>query len=73
VIKLDFRRVVLFTFLGSVLWIICFVGAGYLVGIMPFLKQYLKYIVVGIIVVITIPMIIGIIRRLDKAGKRRGN
>ena len=73
VIKLDFRRVLLFTFLGSVLWIICFVVAGYLVGIMPFLKQYLKYIVVGIIVVITIPMIIGIIRRLDKAGKRRGN
>ena len=64
VIKLDFRRFVLFTFLGSVLWIICFVVAGYLVGIMPFLKQYLKYIVIGIIVVVTIPVIIGIIRRL---------
>jgi membrane-associated protein len=73
VIKLDFHRVLLFTFLGSVLWIICFVGAGYLVGIMPFLKQYLKYIVIGIIVVITIPMIIGIIRRLGNAGKRPGN
>ncbi|HYV54620.1 MAG TPA: VTT domain-containing protein, partial [Chitinophagaceae bacterium] len=60
VIKLDFRRFVLFTFLGSVLWIICFVVAGYLVGIMPFLKQYLKYIVIGIIVVVTIPTIIGI-------------
>lgn len=64
VIKLDFRRFVLFTLLGSVLWIICFVVAGYLVGIMPFLKQYLKYIVIGIIVVVTIPVIIGIIRRL---------
>src|SRR4029079_3785713 len=70
VIKLDFRRFVLFTFLGSVLWIICFVVAGYLVGIMPFLKQYLKYIVIGIIVVVTIPTIIGIIRRLKNAGKR---
>ena len=67
VIKLDFRRFVLFTFLGSVLWIICFVVAGYLVGIMPFLKQYLKYIVIGIIVLVTIPTIIGIIRRLKNA------
>ena len=67
VIKLDFRRFVIFTFLGSVLWIICFVVAGYLVGIMPFLKQYLKYIVIGIIVVVTIPMIIGIIKRLKNA------
>jgi membrane-associated protein len=64
VIKLDFRRFVFFTLLGSVLWIICFVVAGYLVGVMPFLKQYLKYIVIGIIVVVTIPVIIGIIRRL---------
>jgi len=66
VIRLDFRRVLLFTFLGSVFWIICFVGAGYLVGIMPFLKPYLKYIVIGIIVVVTIPDIVGIIRRLKK-------
>jgi len=66
VIRLDFRRVLLFTFLGSVFWIICFVGAGYLVGIMPFLKPYLKYIVIGIIVVVTIPVIVGIIRRLKK-------
>ena len=66
VIRLDFRRVLLFTFLGSVFWITCFVGAGYLVGIMPFLKPYLKYIVIGIIVVVTIPVIVGIIRRLKK-------
>ena len=64
VIKLEFRRFVLFTFLGSVLWIICFVVAGYLVGIMPFLRPYLKYIVLGIIVVVTIPVIVGIIKRL---------
>ena len=73
VIKLDFHRVLFFTFLGSVLWIICFVGAGYLIGIIPFLKQYLTYIVVGIIVVVTIPIIIGIVRRLDNSGKRPGN
>jgi len=64
VIKLDFPRVLFFTFLGSLLWIICFVGAGYLVGIMPFLKQYLTYIVIGIIVVVTIPVIMRIIRLL---------
>lgn len=66
VIKLDLRRFVLFTFLGSVLWITCFVVAGYLVGIMPFLKQYLKYIVIGIILFVTTPIIIGIIKRLNK-------
>ena len=69
IIKLDFRRLVLFTFIGSALWISAFVVAGYLVGLMPFLKQYLKYIVLGIILVVTTPILIGIIRNLNKAEK----
>jgi membrane-associated protein len=67
IVKLNFRRFVLFTFIGSVLWISTFVIAGYLVGIMPVLKQYLKYIVIGIILVVTTPVVIGIIRNLNKA------
>jgi membrane-associated protein len=69
IIKLDFRRFVLFVFIGSVLWISTFVIAGYLVGIMPGLKPYLKYMVIGIILTVTIPVLIGIIRNLNKAEK----
>ena len=68
-IKLSFRRFVLFTLIGSLLWISTFVIAGYLVGIMPFLKQYLKYIVIGIILCVTIPILIGIVRNLSNDGK----
>ncbi len=69
-IKLNFRRFVFFTFIGSVLWIISFVMAGYLIGIMPFLKPYLKYIVIGIVLTVTTPIIIGIIRNLNKEEKQ---
>ena len=69
-IKLNFRRFIFFTFLGSVFWITSFIMAGYLVGIMPFLKPYLKYIIIGIIIMVTIPVIIGIIKNLGKAGKQ---
>jgi len=70
VIKLDFRRFLLFTFIGSVLWISTFVIAGYLVGIMPFLRQYLKYIVIGIILCVTTPILIGIARNLNNTSSR---
>jgi len=70
VIKLNFSRFVLFTFIGSVLWIASFVMAGYLIGIMPFLKYYLKYIIIGIILIVTTPVIIGIIRNLNKQVKQ---
>ncbi len=69
-IKLDFLRFMLFTFIGSALWIISFVMAGYLIGIMPFLKPFLKYIVIGIILTVTTPVVIGIIRNFNKAGKQ---
>jgi len=65
IIKMKFRQFVLFTFIGSILWISTFVIAGYLVGLMPFLKPYLKYIVIGFILVVTTPVVIGIVRNLN--------
>ena len=72
-IKLNFSRFVFFTLIGSVLWIISFVMSGYLIGIMPFLKPYLKYIIIGIILTVTTPVIIGIIRNLNKEEKQPSN
>jgi len=72
-IKLDFGRYLLFTFIGSLLWITSFVMAGYLVGIMPFLRPYLKYIIIGIILAVTTPVIIGIFRKLNKEERPPGN
>ena len=71
VIKLNFSRFMILTFIGSVLWISTFVLAGYLVGIMPFLKQYLKYIVIGIIISVTIPILIGMVRNIKHTEKSR--
>lgn len=69
IIKLNFRRFVLFIFIGSLLWISTFVIAGYLVGLMPFLREYMKYIVTGIIVVVSTPVVVGIIRNLNDEKK----
>ena len=65
-IRLDFRRFLLFTAIGSVGYVLCFVFAGYLIGSTPFLKPYLKYVVAGIIVTVTIPFMIRIIRAFRK-------
>jgi membrane-associated protein len=72
VIKLSFRRFMFFTFIGSVLWIVSFVVSGYFLGIMPFLKPYLKYIVIGILLLITISIVIGFVKNLRKSAKIPG-
>ena len=62
IIQVKFSRVVLFALLGSIGWILSFATAGYLIGSMPFLRPYLKFVVGGIVVVVTVPVVVNIIR-----------
>jgi len=67
-IHMNIRRFMIYIFIGSVFWISSFVAAGWMVGTLPFLKPYLPYIVAGIILLITIPILIKIARKLNQAG-----
>jgi membrane-associated protein len=70
IVRMDFRRFVLLSFAGSVVWIVSFVAAGYFIASMPFLKPWLKYIVIGFILVVTIPLIIRTLKELKKLKKK---
>jgi membrane-associated protein len=65
-ISLNFSRFMLFTFVGSFLWVLTFISIGYLVGSIPALKNYLVYIVIAIIVFVTIPVVVRIIKEFRK-------
>lgn len=74
IVRLNFRRFILLTIGGSVFWIVSFVLAGYLIGSVPSLKPWLKYIVLFIIVAVTIPIIIWLtkeLRMLRKENKEK--
>ena len=69
IVKMNFSRFVLFAFLGSVLWIPMFLVAGYLIGSIPAIKEYVGYIMVAVILLVTIPAVTRIIIGFKKAGK----
>lgn len=69
IIRLNFRRFILLTFSGSVVWILSFVLAGYCIGSVPSLKPWLNYIVLAFILAVTIPLIIWVSRELRKMRK----
>ena len=68
-VKLNFRRFILLTVTGSVVWILSFVLAGYFIGSRPYLKPWLNYIVIGFILIVTIPLIIWIFKELKTMRK----
>jgi membrane-associated protein len=68
-VRLNWRRFLLLTSAGSTVWILSFVLAGYFMGSMPWLKPWLNYIVIGFILVVSIPPVIWLIKELRKIRK----
>ncbi|WP_134088849.1 DedA family protein [Olivibacter sp. XZL3] len=62
VTKLQFYRFLAFASLGSVLYVVGFSFCGYLVGKVPVLKPYLNYIIAAIIISLTSPALIRIVK-----------
>jgi membrane-associated protein len=58
VVKVDFKKFTVYNFAGSVTWVNTFILSGYFLGRkFPQLQNYLEYIVVGLIVFTSIPLI----------------
>jgi membrane-associated protein len=65
VVKLDFRKFALYNILGAILWIGSLTLLGYFLGkkFEREINQYLLYIILGFIVITTIPVIIAFLRK----------
>jgi membrane-associated protein len=59
IVKVDIKKFSLYNFLGSIAWVCTFTLSGYFLGQrFPELKNYLEYIILGLIVITSIPLII---------------
>ncbi|BBR56048.1 MULTISPECIES: DedA family protein [Pseudomonas] len=65
-----YPRFLAFSITGSLLWVGGLVTLGYFFGNVPFIKQHLSLMVVGIIILSLVPMILGLLRgRLGRTAK----
>lgn len=70
VAQMDYRRFLAYNVVGAVLWITSLVYAGYVFGNIPWVKDNLTFIVIGIVVVSLIPAVTTFLRerRESRAG-----
>jgi membrane-associated protein len=70
VVKVDLKKFTLYNIVGSVAWVNTFTLAGFFLGRKyPQLKDYLEFIVIGLILVTTIPLIFAFLKRKLHSGK----
>lgn len=71
IVKHNIGRFILLTFIGSALWVLSFVSAGYFIASMPLLKPWLNYIVIGFILLVTFPLAFKTVRELKKVSREK--
>lgn len=65
VVKVDLRKFTIYNLIGCVAWVCTFTLSGYFLGRKyPQLKDYMQYIVVGLIIITTIPLVIALIKQM---------
>jgi membrane-associated protein len=67
---MSYRRFLAFNVIGGVAWISSLVYAGYLFGNIPWVKENLSLIVIGIVVVSLIPAVVTFVRERHAARRR---
>jgi len=64
VVKVDFKKFTLYNFIGSITWVCTFILGGFFLGRrFPQLKDYLEYVILGLIIITTIPLVIAFVRK----------
>ncbi|MGF7082393.1 DedA family protein [Mucilaginibacter sp. UYCu711] len=71
VVKVDFKKFTIYNLAGSITWVNTFILSGYFLGRRyPQLKDYLEYVVIGLIIITTIPLVFAFLKkRLVKSEK----
>ncbi|MCC8425287.1 DedA family protein [Mucilaginibacter sp. UR6-11] len=64
VVKVDFKKFTIYNLAGSIAWVNTFVLSGYFLGRRyPQLKDYLQYVVIGLIIITTIPLVFAFLKK----------
>lgn len=70
VVKVNFRKFTIFNIIGSATWVCTLTLAGFFLGkkYPDEIKYYLKYVILGLIVITSIPLLIAYVKKAIKTG-----
>lgn len=70
VVRLNFRRFVMYNVVGAIIWVATLTLTGYFLGReFPNVIHYIEYIIVGMIIIAFMPILIALIRKKFKSVK----
>ncbi|MGJ1268442.1 DedA family protein [Sphingobacterium spiritivorum] len=72
VVKLDFKKFVVYNVFGAFLWVTLLTLSGYFLGVkFPGIINYVEYIIIGMIAIAFLPIVIAVLKRTIKNRKNK--
>lgn len=56
-VKMDFKKFTFYNVLGAIIWVGSITSLGYVLGDNPWVKRNLEFIILGIVLIVTLPVI----------------
>ncbi len=59
---MKYSRFTAFNIVGGIVWVVLFLGAGYLFGTTPIVKRHFQLVIFGIIIISLLPIVFELLR-----------
>lgn len=60
-VKMDYKKFAFYNVLGAIMWVGSLTSLGYILGDNPWVKSNLEYVILGIVLLVTLPVIIKLV------------
>jgi membrane-associated protein len=70
IVKLKFGNFFFYSVAGAITWVVPLVAIGYFLGQIPFVEKNLEYFLIGLVIVITTPVIVRLIKETRNLKKQ---
>lgn len=60
--KMEYKKFLSYNIFGGILWVVSMTLLGYFFGNIPFIKKNFEYVIIGVIIISTIPVITGYLK-----------
>jgi membrane-associated protein len=60
--RMDYKKFLTYNIVGGILWVVSMTLLGYFFGNIPFIKKNFEYVIIGVIIISTIPVITGYLK-----------
>lgn len=65
-VKMDFKKFTFYNIIGAIIWVVSITSLGYVLGENRWVKSNLEYVILGIIAIVTLPVIFKLLFKKKK-------